>query len=108
MLPAQTLDLVVSLFAYQQKTRDPYLRDSQSSPFILPQQFQCAFGRVEVVARNGLEHSLWELNMSIFVVVVRVSEPVRFGFHFCSSECISPRGVADRLDELIQTYALLF
>jgi hypothetical protein len=50
-----------------------YLCDSQSSPFILPQQLQRAFRRVEVLSRDGFQHCLRKLDMSIFVFIVGVS-----------------------------------
>ena len=54
-----------------------YLGDTETSPFLLPQQFQRTASAVKVLLGNGLEHLLGELHVSVFVVVVRVSASVR-------------------------------
>jgi hypothetical protein len=48
------------------------LRDSKTSPLVLPQQLQGASRAVEVVFGDGLEHRLRELDVAVFVVVVVV------------------------------------
>lgn len=49
------------------------LRDSDASPLFLPEQLQCAFRGIKVVAGNGLEHSLGQLDVAVLVFVVTVS-----------------------------------
>lgn len=49
------------------------LCNTQSSPFLLPKQFQSPLGAVEVVCGDLFEHVLWELHMAIFEFVIVVS-----------------------------------
>lgn len=35
-----------------------YLSDAQATPFLLPQQLQCAFRAIKVIRRDLLEHIL--------------------------------------------------
>lgn len=67
------------------------LCDTQASPFLFPEQLQCAFCRVEIFSRNSFEHCLWQLDMSIFVFAVAVSGGV-----LVSLECeIDPTDLAE-------------
>ena len=50
-----------------------YLCDSERSPFLLPQQLQCASRAVEVIFGNDLEHLLGKLHVTVLIHVVRVS-----------------------------------
>jgi hypothetical protein len=68
VLPSKALFSV--RFSFTRHGLAAYLCNSKSSPFILPQQLQCAFRRVEVVSGYGLEHGFWQLYMSVLVFVV--------------------------------------
>lgn len=57
-----------------------YLCDPQASPFILPEQLQGTFGRVEVISRDGFEHVFGKLDMAVFVLVVGVPFGVKSVF----------------------------
>ena len=51
----------------------PYLSDTQSSPLFLPQQFQCTLRRIMVLFWDRLQHILWELDVTVLELVIRVS-----------------------------------
>src|ERR1700753_97461 len=51
------------------------LRNTQISPFAFPQQLQCTSRTVKVFLGNSLEHLLWELDVAVLVVFVRISVP---------------------------------
>ena len=54
MLPAQTLC------------------DSQVSPFLFPEQFECALLRIKILSRDCFQHRFRQLDMPVLVVAVRV------------------------------------
>lgn len=60
-----------------QKDCRTYLSYTKRAPFLLPEQFQCAFRGVKIIGRNFFEHVFWELHMSIFIFVVGVPIPVQ-------------------------------
>jgi len=65
------------------------LRDSKRSPLLFPQKLQRLANAVKVFFGYNLEHLLRELNMTVFVIFVRVTT-----------------GVVDGVSELIQLRAL--
>ena len=50
-----------------------YLGDSNRSPLCLPEQLQGALALVMVLFWDGLQHSLGQLDVSVFILVVGVS-----------------------------------
>lgn len=51
-----------------------YLCDAESSPFVLPEQLQGSLLRVVVILGYRLEHCLGELDMSVLVFAIGVSD----------------------------------
>lgn len=52
------------------------LGDTDCAPFLLPEQLQSALALVMVLIWNNLEHSLWELNVTVLVLIIVVSGAV--------------------------------
>lgn len=50
-----------------------HLRDSQTSPLVLPEQLQGASAAIKVVLGNGFEHLLGKLHVAVFELIVIVS-----------------------------------
>ena len=50
-----------------------YLSDTHLSPLLLPEKLQGPLASVMVLLWNSLEHGLWELDVSVLILVVRVS-----------------------------------
>lgn len=50
-----------------------HLCDTNASPLLFVQQLQGALGRVVVVLRNDLQHGLGQLDVAVFVFIIRVS-----------------------------------
>jgi hypothetical protein len=53
------------------------LSDSQCAPFVFPQQLQRASRAVHVLLGYDLEHGLGQLDVAVFVVLVRVPNTPR-------------------------------
>ena len=71
MLPSQTLPCVSHSLEVTRLLI--YLSDSKPPPFFFMQEFKRPFRRIEIVLGNCFEHCLWKLNMTILVVIIRVS-----------------------------------
>ena len=83
-----------------------YLGDAERAPLFLPQQLQGASAAVKVLLGYGLEHLLRELDVTVLVLLVRISVGASAG---CAIRCRrkrtqadAPCRVVDRLDELLQ------
>ena len=50
-----------------------YLSDAKSTPFLFPKKLQCVVVGIKVFFRYDLQHRLRELDMSVFVFIVRIS-----------------------------------
>src|SRR3569833_1834992 len=75
VLPAKALRVTVSMYASAHRTtlQATHLCDAHGSPFVLPEKLQGSFRRVVVLFGDRLEHRLWKLDVSILILVVRVS-----------------------------------
>lgn len=106
MLPSQALRALLELEpVHILKLCSTYLCNTQSSPFLLPKQFQSPLGAVKVVCGDFFEHILWELHMAIFefVIVVSIWSQWRVYRNGMGS---SPCRVVNRVHKFIQLLAL--
>jgi hypothetical protein len=61
-----------------------YLCNTQRSPFLLPQKLQSALRRVVVFFWDDLQHVLRKLDMSVFILVIRVPIQESVSYLDCS------------------------
>lgn len=100
--------LAKSAFQKTRTIRMTYLSNTDGAPFVLPQQLQCSVGRIVVILRNGLQHGLGELDVSVLVLAVRVAGKallVTDGIVLFVKAL--PGRVMDRVDEFLKSRSLI-
>lgn len=75
-LPSQTLALLYSASTLLDDPRRyacAHLCDSEASPLFFPQQFERSSLTVKILLWDSFQHCFWQLDVSVFVGIVRVS-----------------------------------
>jgi len=74
VLPSETLNIeLVCLFSLCSSIIFAHLCDSDGTPFLLPEQLQGSGRLIMILFGDCFEHGLWELDMTVFKVIIGVS-----------------------------------